>query len=426
MTVNIKKVSSIAATAAIALTALIGIQPAQAAGNISLRVTMWSSNAGHLALFNGLANEYKKTHPEIKEIKFDSLDFATYTQTLTTQIAGGKAPDLAWILEKDAQQFRKNRLLLNVGKEMAREPGYRLDEIAPGAIGLWKTASNVYAYPFSTSPFALFYNADLIKAAGAEDPEALRAKGAWTWEAARNVAAKVAAYQTGNYGLNYPTFNYTTWNSLAAFWRGFGAEAWSSSGKICTFNSKQMKSSMSFLHGMIYKDKSFPAPGVSSDFLAGNVGMSLIQLSRAAGLAKVPWKWGVVPLPKGPAVEAQVIGQAGFAVLAKSKNRKAAADFLVFATNPTNAAKYVEFFPQSRTPLMDPKVIASKSILNEAQAKLIVTDGISKGKIFTSHPNLSALELTVKTNLDALWKPDADVSGTLDALCTRISPILKG
>jgi multiple sugar transport system substrate-binding protein len=176
---------------------------------------------------------------------------------------------------------------------------------------------------------------------------------------------------------------------------------------------------------MIYKDKSFPAPGVSSDFFAGNVGMSLIQLSRAANLATMKWKWGVVPLPKGPVADAQAIGQAGMAVLTKSKNRKAAADFLVFATNPENAAKYVAFFPQSRTPLMDPKVIAKASILNEAQAKMIVADGISKGQILTSHPKLSTIELTVKSTLDGLWKADANVAETLNDVCTKIQPSLR-
>ena len=422
-----KYLKSIAAGSAIALVAFIGVQPAQAARNnsITLRMTMWSSNAGHLALFKGIADEYKKTHPEIADIKFESLDFATYTQTLTTQIAGGKAPDLAWVLEKDAQQFRANRLLLNIQPQMEMTPGYKLDEIAPGALRLWKSTRGVYAYPFSTSPFAIFYNADLIKAAGAEDPEALFAKGQWTWANAAKVAKAVTNYESGNYGLNFPTFNYTGWNGLAAVWRGFGAEAWNSTGTKCTFNSKQMNDAMSFFHGMIYKDKSFPAPGITSDFFAGNVGMSLIQLSRASNLSKMKWKFGVVPLPKGPAAEAQVIGQAGMAVLTKSKNRKAAADFLVFATNPENAAKYVQYFPQSRTPLMDPKVISKASILNEAQAKLIVADGIIKGQILTSHPKISTIELTIKSTLDGLWKADANISQTLNDVCSKIQPVLR-
>ena len=133
------KRKAIAIGVAISLVALLGIQPAKAAGNVTLRMTMWSSNAGHLALFNGLAADFIKLNPEVKEIKFESLDFGTYTQTLTTQIAGGKSPDLAWVLEKDAQQFRQNRLLVNVGKQMKRDASYKLNEIAPGALALWRT-----------------------------------------------------------------------------------------------------------------------------------------------------------------------------------------------------------------------------------------------------------------------------------------------
>lgn len=421
-----KRFKAVAAGVVVSLLALVGVQPAQAAGEVTLRMTMWSSNAGHLALFNGLAADFIKQNPQVKEIKLESLDFATYTQTLTTQIAGGKSPDLAWILEKDAQQFRQNRLLVNVGAQMKSDPAYKLNEIAPGALSLWRTQDNIYAYPFSTSPFAIFYNADLIKAAGASDPETLRSQGKWTWDAARDIAAKVTKYQSGNYGLTFPTFNYTTWNGLASIWRGFGAEAWSSTGKRCTFNTKQMEDAMTLFHGMIFKDGSFPAPGKSADFFAGNVGMTLIQLSRAGALATSKFKWGAVPLPKGPAAEANVIGQAGMAVLSKSKNRALATKFLIFATNATNAAKYVQFFPQARTPLMDPAVIAKASILNEAQAKLIVTDGITKGKILTSHPRIAQIELAIKSPLDQLWKADADVRTVLNNVCTTIQPILAG
>jgi hypothetical protein len=98
---------------------------------------------------------------------------------------------------------------------------------------------------------------------------------------------------------------------------------------------------------------------------------------------------------------------------------------LLFATSPENAAKYVQFFPQARTPLMDPAVIAKASILNAAQAKLIVTDGITKGKILTSHPKISQIELAIKSPLDQLWKSDANVTSVLKNVCGAIQPILS-
>ena len=66
-------------------------------------MTVWTSNEDQLALFDSIAEEYQADHPEIKSITFESLPFADYNTTLTTQIAGGNSPDLAWMgdLSKD-------------------------------------------------------------------------------------------------------------------------------------------------------------------------------------------------------------------------------------------------------------------------------------------------------------------------------------
>src|SRR5690606_33940243 len=71
-------------------------------GPISLRMTVWTANEAHLALFKEIADEYIAAHPNVASITFDPLPFDTYTTALTTQIAGGNAPDLAWIFENSA------------------------------------------------------------------------------------------------------------------------------------------------------------------------------------------------------------------------------------------------------------------------------------------------------------------------------------
>src|SRR5688500_6771741 len=99
-------------TAAIAAIALLGSVAACGGGGessgsdgpVTLRMTTWSSNEAHVKLFNGIAAECKQTHPDVT-VTFDALPVDTYTTTLTTQIAGGNAPDLAWILEGSAPDF---------------------------------------------------------------------------------------------------------------------------------------------------------------------------------------------------------------------------------------------------------------------------------------------------------------------------------
>ena len=51
---------------------------AGAAAETRLRMTIWSANEAHLKLFNGIAEGFKKEHPEVT-VSFEPLPFETYT-----------------------------------------------------------------------------------------------------------------------------------------------------------------------------------------------------------------------------------------------------------------------------------------------------------------------------------------------------------
>ncbi|MBP0575999.1 extracellular solute-binding protein, partial [Mycobacterium tuberculosis] len=76
--------------------------------------------------FNAIAADFKKTRPDVT-VTFDSLAFDSYTTTLTTQIAGGNAPDLAWIFETNAPDFVASGALAPLTKTLKAYPGYDLD-----------------------------------------------------------------------------------------------------------------------------------------------------------------------------------------------------------------------------------------------------------------------------------------------------------
>ncbi len=86
---------------------------APASAQVKLRMTIWSANEAHLKLFNGIADDYKKLKPDVS-VSFEALPFPTYTTALTTQIAGGNAPDMAWIFETTAQDFVNSGALFPV------------------------------------------------------------------------------------------------------------------------------------------------------------------------------------------------------------------------------------------------------------------------------------------------------------------------
>ncbi|MEV0166432.1 carbohydrate ABC transporter substrate-binding protein (CUT1 family) [Nonomuraea fuscirosea] len=389
-----------------------GAEPA-ATGPATLRMTIWTGNAEHLSLLNSIADEYKKTHQDVAAIKFDTLPIENYTTTLTTQIAGGNAPDLAWILENSAPDFVGSGALAPLDNLVQPE------QLAPATTKLWQQEGKLYAYPFSTSPFGVFVNLDLLKQAGQKPP-----KAGWTWEQAVAAAAAVNK-ESGKAGLVVRDFDYKGWDNLATVWGGWGAEAWSEDGKTCGFAKPEMVEAMTFLHKAIFTDKALPAPGTTADFFAGEAGMTITQISRASLLKDATFKWDLIPLPTGPKGAYSVIGQAGIGVIKKSPNAAKAADFLSFLSNPDNSAKLGQYFPPPRTQLLTAESLGkSNPLLKPEQLQQVVIDGISTGRVKPSHAGQAELAQTVRAQLDQLWQPGADVTKTLAGVCTAIQPML--
>jgi multiple sugar transport system substrate-binding protein len=383
-------------------------------GPVTLRMTTWSANEAHVQLFNDIAAAYKQAHPDVT-VKFDALPVDTYTTTLTTQIAGGNAPDLAWILEASAPDFVSSGALEPLDDTIENP-----SELAPAATALWRQGGKLIAYPFSTSPFGIFVNTDLLTAAGQKLPTG----DAWTWDTAIAVAGATAA-KTGKQGLVPRDFDYKDWTNLAPIFDGWGAEAWSADGKTCGFDQQPMVDAMTFIHRAVFTGKAIPGPGVAADFFAGESAMTITQISRASLLKDAKFKWDLVPLPSGPKGKYSVIGQGGIGVMKQSKNAAAAKDFLRYFTNDANSAKLAQFFPPPRQPQLTAATLGkSNPLLKPEQLQAVVIDGISAGVVKPSHANNAEISQAVRSALDPMWKPDADVPAVLKSVCAAIQPLL--
>lgn len=414
------------ATALVAVTALAGCGAGSSgeSGPTSLRMTVWTSNAAHLKLFQGIAADYRKTHPEIKKITFDPLPLESYTTTLTTQVSGGNAPDLAWVFENSAPDFVDSGALVPLDATLEKTPGYKYQELIPSTTKLWKRNGELFAYPFSTSPFGVFVNTDLLKKAGQKSPAELMKTDRWNWETVLDENAAVHR-STGKGGMVIRDFDYKGWDNLATLWTGWGAAPWSTDGKTCTFDQKPMVDAMTRLHKAIFDDKAMPGPGTAADFFAGDAAMTVTQISRASLLEGAKFSWDLVPLPAGPQGDYSVIGQAGIGVFKQGKHTKEAADFLAFFTNPANSAKLSAYFPPPRTSqLTAENLVKSNPLLTSDQLKSVVVDQIAEGVVKPSHTGQAELAQQVRAGLDPLWRPGADVPAVLGDVCRKITPLL--
>ena len=393
---------------------------------VSLRMTVWTADETQLALFQEIADAYVEENPElVSEITFEPIPFEDYTTTLTTQLAGGNAPDLAWILESYAPEFVESGALVDIAPTLEETEGYEYDDLLESSLALWQKDDGLFAYPFSNSPFAIFVNTDQVAAAGQPNPADLVASDEWTFDKAREISA-AAATASGKEGLVVRDFDYKAWENLATIWNGWDAAPWSEDGAQCTFADPAMVDAMTWIHDAVFTDAAMPEPGVTADFFAGDAAMTITQISRASAIDD-SFAWDILPLPAGPEGKQNVIGQAGIGVFANAENPTVAADFLAYFTNPENAEKLAAYFPPPRESLLNAETLgAANPKLSEEQLQAVVIEGIQDAVTKPTHVNFAKLQDTVRAELDALWTADADVESVLTATCDAITPLLEG
>jgi multiple sugar transport system substrate-binding protein len=393
-------------------------------GATSLRVTVWTGNEDHLALFDEIADDFIAQHDTVEEVTFEVIPFDNYIEATTVQLAGGNPPDLGWILERNGPEFVEAGVLADIGSELRDDEEYDFDDVEESALSLWQHGEAVYGYPFSTSPFAMFYNADMFADAGRETPDELLAAGNWTWEAAGDAAEQVVAAGAAPHGLIVRDFDFELWDSLAGVWRGFGADAWSEDGTECRMDEPEMVEAMTWFHELVFEREGHPRPGQGADFFAGDSAMTVTQISRASLLEEDGFEWGLVPLPAGPAGDAQVVGQAAIGVFSASEAVPEATEFLKFWTNEESSRKMAQFFPPPRASLLTAEIMAATNpLLTEEQLQSVVIDGIASGQTVPSHANFAQLRDTIRAEMDALWDPGADVSAVLSSTCEAAQPL---
>jgi multiple sugar transport system substrate-binding protein len=384
-----------------------------------LRFVTWTGNQAQLDLLGTFAKEFAQKSGKNVTVKFETIAFAEYNTKLALQLQSSTPPDAGWILETSAPAFVEGNLLLDLSAAM--KP-YNPADFSEPAMELWKKGGKVYAVPFSTSPFVIFFNRDLIAKAGMASPDELMARGDWSLAKFREIALKVKK-ATGVYGfqgVDGQAYDARIWHNLIPFIRGFGGDAWLDDGTVM-INSEKSIAGVNFFRDMLLVDASVVPPGDQSDFYNGAAAMTVGQLSRVSKLAGVSWKWGMATLPAGPAINSQVIGQAGMGVFAKGRNAALAADLVAYMTSESCVARMAGIWPPARKSVLDSGAfLTSNPAVAPAVMKSVIANAINVGNVLPAHKNFTQIDMESKAEFDKLWKASANVKGVMDAVAAIV------
>ncbi|MEV0569962.1 sugar ABC transporter substrate-binding protein [Dactylosporangium sp. NPDC050588] len=348
-------------------------------------VTMWiypviPDQAAHTAFWNEQVTAFKTSHPNI-DVKVEIFPWAKREESLTTAIAGGKGPDVVYLIPDQLGKFNKMIEPLDSYLPADAKADY-LDNVK-AAVTL---DGKMLGAPILTSSNPLMCNAKVFAEAGITDyPE--------TWDDLLALAPRFKAkgFDVTNYYADpAATLNQSFYPLL---WQA-GGDVFSKDGKKVAFDGPEGVKALTFLKqladgGYVQKDLLTSIPA----FEQTNVAKNKVACTWQHVPADVKTFWGAdnikifPPLKDAKSVGYGTVGS--LAMLKGSSAKKAAGEWITFASQPSVTSAYETksgYFPAKK----------------------------SAGTLYAQDPINSAMEKTLaSTTVGALNEKSREVMGVL-------------
>jgi multiple sugar transport system substrate-binding protein len=385
----------------------------------------FSSWVGESPQFKKFAAEFHKLHPNIT-VEFQSVSAESSTNKLITQIAGGTAPDTAFVDSSAVEQFSSRAALVNLDGYIAGSNVVSLNDYVPGFLETAQFKGSTFGLPFDGETTGLFYRTDLFDAAGITSPPT-------DWDQFRADAQKLTIPSKKQYG--FVVFA----PEAAYYWFPFlwqaGGHLTTSDGKKVAFDSAQGKEAANFYVGL---RKYSPPDYLSSNSWDGRVGFATGKVAMyeagawfggemKSSFPKINGKWSVAPMPKGPAGCATTIAGDSLVVFSQSKNPDAAWLWLEFLSSKENmkawtfGSKTTTLLPPRKSLLSDPDLGKFNPWLKgfAQQMSCAVSDNLT-------NPKWSQVQDALNTELGKAIYGDVSATQALETAAEKGNNLLQG
>lgn len=317
-----------------AIVVLLFMSFATHAAPIELRFLWWETPQ-RVESIQRLIDEYEKTHPNVK-ITLESIPWDEYWQKLPVMIAGGRAPDIMFMVSGNVQRYAEMNALLDLREPFVSQEV--IDEMYPPHRQMVTYEGKITAMPFTLTTVTPFYNKDHAAAAGIEPPTT--PEEAWTWEEFKSAAAKMKQAAGTPYGVNLGTRDF--W--LLPYIYQNGGAVLNEDRTASAINSPEAEEALTFLQDLVVSGiAASPVDQTAGDlFTAGLLPMNIgghWDMARF-DTTITDFDYGVTFFPQrkeaGPGLGGDFI-----AVYSRTPYPAEAADFVVWLTSAEANAQYI-------------------------------------------------------------------------------------
>lgn len=368
-----------------------------------LVLTTWNIPAD-LVAYKKFAAEYKQTHPNVN-ITVQTTPNGDFNQYLSTQLAGGNAPDIIRNTWQQIGRWAKNGGFIALDDYLA--PGYG-DDFGETFWSAAQLDGKVHGIPQHTDTFGTYYRTDVLAQIGAKPPASLDA--AWTWDEFLNLAREVKK-ATGKAAVSYGFEGVNTAYRWLPFLYMHGGKLMEDDGVTPAIDNQLGVEAIAWFQqlyneGLIPKSntiKGSTTAAVENTLITGQVGLMIfgdwIMGDISKGLKQA--QWDVTYMPRDASAASDLGGNL-LSVSKTSKNPAVAADFIQFVCDKANMKYFCEtdlFLPVRKSLTADSLDFTSQKTQMKLFSEQATTVPAAMAKVETL-PSFAAINQVLADQLD--------------------------
>ncbi|RYG29596.1 extracellular solute-binding protein, partial [bacterium] len=176
-------------------------------GKVCLRYMAWG-NPEQLQVERDFVELFNRQNPDL-HVRFVTVPGSSYGQKMTTMLVSRTAPDVMRVDHYVFPSMQKKGFFTDMTGLAASDPGFKAADFYPTALQEGTVDGRLYGMNVLYGGILIYYNRDLFRKAGLEDPYELYKKGEWTWDRFRASAKAMTRFQNGRaetFGTAVPGF----------------------------------------------------------------------------------------------------------------------------------------------------------------------------------------------------------------------------
>jgi multiple sugar transport system substrate-binding protein len=373
-------------------------------------------------IYNAAYARFNKRYPNItiQDNFVPSGSWSEFTNKVTTQIAGGQAPDIINIAIEGARLLISKDLVDPLNDFIAQDPGAKelTDDVDPALTKAFEVDGKLWLMPHSWNNMVIYYNTKMFQEAGIEPP-----KEDWTWDdflaIAKELTRGSGADQVYGFGIPYFNFGLVPW--LLTNGTNQLDDAWT----VSNLNDPKVLESYSFVYDLVHKHKVAPAvegTDTGALFASGKVAMSGWGHWPIQGFMKNEFRDFDVQYWPRKTSGTSVHGVGGWGVCSQSKNKPIAWEIIKELCSKETIQATADIgvaIPARRS------VAESPEFLKFPSNSQIFYGSLKDSKPVPSPANFTDVETIVMRHLGEAMSLSTDMESALSAAHTELSASME-